>query len=60
VSVSAPTTTPCPPDLHVGERIRIVGMTCTREADAPERDQPVVCPDPLTNLERRDRGERRE
>jgi hypothetical protein len=58
--VSTPAATPCPPDLHIGERIRIAGMTCTREGDAAERNEPVVCPDPLTNLERKDRGERRE
>jgi hypothetical protein len=51
--------TPCPDSIKVGERIRITGMTCLRESDDPERVQPVVCPDPLTSLERRDRGERR-
>jgi hypothetical protein len=51
--------TPCPGDLQDGERIRIAGMTCVRESSAPyhvERVEPVVCPDPLTNFERRDGG----
>jgi hypothetical protein len=62
---STRSSTPCPPDLRVGERIRIAGKTCMREgteADAgPEADrvQPVVCPDPLTELEKRERGEPR-
>src|SRR6185503_9788340 len=52
--VSAPQPTPCPPDLLPGERIRIAGMTCLREGSSPERREPVVCPDPLTNQEKRD------
>ena len=47
-------TTPCPLDLQVGERIRIAGKTCLRESGDPARVLPVVCPDPLTNLEKRD------
>jgi hypothetical protein len=50
-------STPCPLDLQVGERIRIAGRTCLREGGPPERVVPVVCPDPLTNLEKRERGE---
>ncbi len=50
-------STPCPLDLQVGERIRIAGKTCLREGGPPERVEPVVCPDPLTNLEKRERGE---
>jgi len=52
--VSAPQPTPCPPDLLPGERIRIAGLTCLREGSSPERREPVVCPDPLTNQEKRD------
>jgi hypothetical protein len=49
--------TPCPPDLLVGERIRLAGKTCFREGGDPDRIEPVVCPDPLTDLERHERGE---
>ena len=48
---------PCPLYLEIGERIRIAGKTCVREGGAPDRVMPVVCPDPLTNLEKRERGE---
>jgi hypothetical protein len=51
---SASESFPCPGDLLPGERIRIVGKTCTRESSDPERREPVVCPDPLTNLEKLD------
>lgn len=54
--ISPATTTPCPADLLVGERIRVAGMTCVRESSDPERVEPVVCPDPLTNKEKRDLG----
>jgi hypothetical protein len=47
------TSTPCPPDLAPGERIRIAGKVCMRESDDPSRRQPVVCPDPLTDFEQR-------
>jgi hypothetical protein len=53
---STPIPTPCPVDLLVGERLRIVGKTCLRESQDPERVEPVVCPDPLTNKEKRDLG----
>jgi len=53
--VSPTLTAPCPADLNNGERIRIVGKTCVREGTGDrEREQPVVCPDPLTNAEKRD------
>jgi hypothetical protein len=45
---------PCPGDLLPGERIRIAGKTCMRETSDPERREPVVCPDALTNLEKSD------
>jgi len=48
---------PCPLYLQIGERIRLAGKTCVREGGPPERVMPVVCPDPLTNLEKRERGE---
>ncbi|MRG95744.1 hypothetical protein [Polyangium spumosum] len=44
--VSAATRTPCPQDLQVGERIRVMGKSCMREGIA-ERAQPVVCPGAL-------------
>lgn len=53
-ATSAPESFPCPKDLLAGERIRIVGKTCTLESPDPERSEPVVCPDPLTNFEKRD------
>lgn len=56
---SAPFATPCPMDLMVGERIRVAGKTCMREGNDPERVEPTVCPDPLTNFEIKDRGESR-
>jgi hypothetical protein len=49
-----PAQTPCPLDLQVGEKLRIAGKTCVRESVDPARVLPVVCPDPLTNLEKRD------
>jgi hypothetical protein len=45
---------PCPNDLLPGERMRISGKTCMRESSDLERREPVVCPDPLTNLEKAD------
>ena len=54
--VSPPDETPCPVDLHIGESIRIVGKTCQRESQDLTRVEPVVCPDPLTNKEKRDLG----
>ena len=56
-SLSPPVVTPCPQDLLPGERIRIAGKTCTRDTEDFERRLPVVCPDPLTDFEKRDRGE---
>jgi hypothetical protein len=52
---SEPQKTPCPQELEPGERFRITGRTCIRESTDPAREVPVVCPDPLTNLEKRDR-----
>jgi hypothetical protein len=52
--VTAPESFPCVGDLNPGESIRIAGKTCTRESPDPDRREPVVCPDPLTNLEKRD------
>ena len=52
--VTAPESFPCVGDLNVGESIRIAGKTCTRESPDPDRREPVVCPDPLTNREKRD------
>ncbi len=58
-AVSEPLPTPCPPDLLVGERIRLAGMTCMREGTREQsRERPVVCPDPLTNAEKTDLLER--
>lgn len=51
---SASETFPCPGDLLPGERMRISGKTCMRESSDIERREPVVCPDPLTNLEKAD------
>jgi hypothetical protein len=53
-SKTTPAEFACPSDLNVGERLRIVGKTCTRESPEPERREPVVCPDPVTNLEKSD------
>lgn len=54
--ISPSLVTPCPMDLQIGERIRIAGKTCVRESSDAERVEPVVCPDPLTNKEKRDLG----
>ncbi|MEP7119320.1 MAG: hypothetical protein ABJE95_00185 [Byssovorax sp.] len=52
--VSASESFPCVADLNPGESIRIAGKTCTRESPDADRREPVVCPDPLTNREKRD------
>lgn len=52
--VSASESFPCVADLNPGESLRIVGKTCTRESPDADRREPVVCPDPLTNFEKRD------
>ncbi len=52
---SEPQKTPCPQDIEPGERFRITGRTCIRESTEATREVPVVCPDPLTNLEKHDR-----
>jgi hypothetical protein len=54
-ATGTPFTTPCPMDLLPGERIRVTGKVCMREGGAPAREQPFVCPDPLTNAEKDDR-----
>ncbi|WP_433933368.1 hypothetical protein AB3662_03625 [Sorangium cellulosum] len=54
--VSASQAIVCPPDLQVGERVRLTGKTCMREsAQTPARAVPVVCPLPLMNMEKADR-----
>lgn len=58
--LSPPTAVLCPPDLLPGERIRLAGKTCLREApEAAARSVPVVCPEPLRRLEKEDRAPRR-
>ena len=43
------------PISQPGESFRIAGKTCIRESPDPMREMPVVCPDPLTNEEKKDR-----
>jgi hypothetical protein len=57
--LSSPRSAPCPLDLFQGERIRLAGKTCMRESSDAERRVPVVCPDPLTNLEKQERAKGR-
>lgn len=53
-----PVVTPCPEYMLIGERIRVAGRTCFLVNLAqPDREKPVVCPDPLTRFEKHDRGE---
>lgn len=55
-----PLATPCPEYLLIGERIRLAGKACFLENKAqPEREKPVVCPDPLTRFEQRAREEKK-
>ncbi|WP_437531627.1 hypothetical protein WME79_03065 [Sorangium sp. So ce726] len=55
--VSASQAVVCPPDLEVGERLRLTGKTCLREsAQTPARAVPVVCPLPLMTMEKADRA----
>lgn len=49
---SAVKDAPCPEDMLLGERIRIVGMTCVREGATPDRNLPVVCPTHLLAFEK--------
>lgn len=52
---SPPEEARCVADLAVGERIRLSGRTCMRESPAdPARQVPVLCPDPLRQLEKDD------
>ncbi|MDC3956668.1 hypothetical protein [Polyangium jinanense] len=53
--VSPATQTPCPQDLQVGERIRVMGKSCLREGST-ERTQPVVCPGALLSAAREPPG----
>jgi hypothetical protein len=58
-AISPPAPAICPPDLQAGERVRLSGKTCVRESPSiPARDVPVVCPDPLLELEAADRSAR--
>lgn len=43
---------PCPEEMLLGEKLRLSGMTCILESATEDRRVPVVCPDPLTNLEK--------
>lgn len=40
----------CVQDLLLGERIRLVGSTCTREASSESRSVPVMCPNELSRF----------
>lgn len=42
----------CPVDLELGESIRMLGKTCTRDSPNPARALPVVCPATLARSER--------
>lgn len=53
---SVPKSIPCPRELEPGERMRLAGRTCMREAVAEERSVPVRCPKQLLYVER-DEGE---
>lgn len=44
---SAGEDAPCVQDLLLGERIRLVGSTCVREASSEGRSIPVMCPNEL-------------
>lgn len=41
---------PCVQDLLLGERIRVVGATCIREASSESRSIPVMCPNELSRF----------
>lgn len=41
---------PCVQDLLLGERIRLVGSTCVREASTDTRSIPVMCPNELSRF----------
>jgi len=44
----------CPRDLERGERIRLTGSTCIREAGSRDRSVPMRCPKKLVNLKTAD------
>lgn len=55
-----PFATPCPEYMLIGERIRMAGKTCFLDNKAqPDREKPVVCPDPLIRFEQKEREERK-
>lgn len=56
-ATSRRTPTPCPAELVDGERIRLAGDACLREGITP-RARPVVCPQPLVELELQGRAKR--
>jgi hypothetical protein len=57
-SRTEPLATPCPEYMLTGERIRVAGRACFLDNKAqPEREKPVICPDPLTRFEKKERGE---
>jgi hypothetical protein len=41
---------PCVQDLLLGERIRLLGSTCVREASSENRSIPVMCPNELSRF----------
>lgn len=43
---------PCVQDLLLGERIRLLGSTCVREASSESRSIPVMCPNELARFVR--------
>lgn len=45
---------PCPRELEPGERMRLAGRTCMREAVAEERSVPVRCAKQVLYVERDD------
>jgi hypothetical protein len=47
-----PTDQACPEDLALGDRVRIAGMTCTRENALGEPPMPTLCPVALLRFER--------
>lgn len=47
-------TVPCPREIAAGERARLMGRTCMREAPKPDRNVPVRCPKQLFYVERDD------
>lgn len=56
-AISTPVPTPCPAYIDVGERIRLSGRSCFREG-VPAREQPVVCPSAIIDMEAHERRAR--